>query len=365
LEAHDFRFCFTPLAGVLFTVPSRYYALSVAACSLPWTVVCPASAQVLRAWTYSGTSRRTVSGGYATITRYGAAFQTASPPTRGSTGGHQSPVQRPPTPGRQRLAPWHRPGLGVDPVRSPLLRVWFSLPPATEMFQLAGYPPRNAVPAGAGGLPHSEISGSQPASGSPEHFGAKPRPSSARSARASIVCSSCLPSAPACGTLRHPPATEFPVSSSNASVGKVRRTAPSLSHECVCLQSVGLGWCLAAQLPRKEVIQPHLPVRLPCYDFVPVATPALGRCLPKVSARTSSIGHSHDVTGGVYKARERIHRAMADTRLLATPPSRGRVAAPDLHWDQVWRLAPACAVATHCPGHCSVCVAPGVRAMLT
>ena len=92
---------------------------------------------------------------------------------------------------------------------------------------------------------------------------------------------------------------------------------------------------LAMELPRKEVIQPQLPLRLPCYDFVPVATPALGRCLPplarRVSPRTSSIGHSHDVTGGVYKARERIHRAMADTRLLATPPSRGRVAAPDLH----------------------------------
>ena len=85
------------------------------------------------------------------------------------------------------------------------------------------------------------------------------------------------------------------------------------------------------KLPRKEVIQPHLPVRLPCYDFVPVASPALGRCLPKVSSRTSSIADSHDVTGGVYKARARIHRAMADTRLLATPPSRGRVAAPDLH----------------------------------
>jgi hypothetical protein len=34
-----------------------------------------------------------------------------------------------------------------------------------------------------------------------------------------------------------------------------------------------------SELPRKEVIQPHLPVRLPCYDFVPVAAPALGRCL--------------------------------------------------------------------------------------
>jgi hypothetical protein len=35
------------------------------------------------------------------------------------------------------------------------------------------------------------------------------------------------------------------------------------------------------------------------------------------------------VTGGVYKARERIHRSVADLRLLATPTSRGRVADPD------------------------------------
>ena len=33
-------------------------------------------------------------------------------------------------------------------------------------------------------------------------------------------------------------------------------------------------------LPRKEVIQPQLPLRLPCYDFVPVTTPTLGRYLP-------------------------------------------------------------------------------------
>ena len=84
-------------------------------------------------------------------------------------------------------------------------------------------------------------------------------------------------------------------------------------------------------VPRKEVIQPHLPVRLPCYDFVPVARPTLGRCPPKVSARTSGVPHSHDVTGGVYKARVQIHRRMADRRLLATPPSWGRVAAPNLH----------------------------------
>jgi hypothetical protein len=118
-------------------------------------------------------------------------------------------------------------------------------------------------------------------------------------------------------------------------------------------------------LPRKEVIQPHLPVRLPCYDFVPVAAPALGRCLLAVGPRTSRLDNSHDVTGGVYKARVRIHRAMADTRLLATPPSWGRVAAPNLHWADPWRFAAPCEVAARCDRHCSVCVAPGVRAMRT
>jgi hypothetical protein len=33
-------------------------------------------------------------------------------------------------------------------------------------------------------------------------------------------------------------------------------------------------------LPRKEVIQPHLPVRLPCYDFVPIASPAFDGSVP-------------------------------------------------------------------------------------
>jgi hypothetical protein len=79
------------------------------------------------------------------------------------------------------------------PVRSPLLRVWFSLPPATEMFQLAGCPPGPARYSLRSELPHSEIRGSVPVSGSPRHIGAVPRPSSARSARASIVCSFCLP----------------------------------------------------------------------------------------------------------------------------------------------------------------------------
>ena len=63
-------------------------------------------------------------------------------------------------------------------------------------------------------------------------------------------------------------------------------------------------------LPRKEVIQPHLPLRLPCYDFTPVANPTFGSVLLAVRLLTSGITGSHGVTGGVYKARERIHRGM-------------------------------------------------------
>ena len=61
---------------------------------------------------------------------------------------------------------------------------------------------------------------------------------------------------------------------------------------------------------RKEVIQPHLPIRLPCYDFTPVTRPAFGGSLLAVGSPTSGISDSHGVTGGVYKTRERIHRDM-------------------------------------------------------
>ena len=61
---------------------------------------------------------------------------------------------------------------------------------------------------------------------------------------------------------------------------------------------------------RKEVIQPHLPIRLPCYDFTPVTGPAFGGSFLSVRSPTSGISDSHGVTGGVYKTRERIHRSI-------------------------------------------------------
>ncbi len=51
-------------------------------------------------------------------------------------------------------------------------------------------------------------------------------------------------------------------------------------------------------------------VRLPCYDFTPVADPTVVSCLLAVSTLPSGKTNSHGVTGGVYKARERIHRGM-------------------------------------------------------
>ena len=63
-------------------------------------------------------------------------------------------------------------------------------------------------------------------------------------------------------------------------------------------------------LHRKEVIQPHLPIRLPCYDLTPITEPTFDCCLLAVSSQASGVPNFHGLTGGVYKARERIHRDM-------------------------------------------------------
>ena len=96
---------------------------------------------------------------------------------------------------------------------------------------------------------------------------------------------------------------------------RTRREANFLSHVPKSSQEI--------RLSRKEVFQPHLPVRLPCYDLAPITSFALGRSL---RSRTLGAPGFHGLTGGVYKARERIHRAMADARLLANPASWSRVA---------------------------------------
>jgi hypothetical protein len=99
------------------------------------------------------------------------------------------------------------------------------------------------------------------------------------------------------------------------------------------------GTSLGETSLRKEVIQPQLPLRLPCYDFVPVTSPTFGGGSRKVRTPTSGVTSSHDVTGGVYKARERIHRSVADLRLLATPASCRRVAACNPNYDRLCEVS--------------------------
>ena len=109
------------------------------------------------------------------------------------------------------------------------------------------------------------------------------------------------------------------------------------------------------------MVQPHLPVRLPCYDLAPVTSFTLGR-----SSRLRTLGTPgfHGLTGGVYKARERIHRIMADMRLLSNPASWSRVADSNPNYDRLLRLASPRSVAALCTDHCNTCVAPDVRAVL-
>ncbi len=82
---------------------------------------------------------------------------------------------------------------------------------------------------------------------------------------------------------------------------------------CVAVTSktkTGVWTLNASGISFKEVIQPQVPLGLPCYDFTPVMNHSVVIALPKVRLTTSGATHSHGVTGGVYKARERIHRGI-------------------------------------------------------
>ena len=90
-----------------------------------------------------------------------------------------------------------------------------------------------------------------------------------------------------------------------------RETKTAASRTCLVLIDASIDretvW---RSILRKEVIQPQVPLRLPCYDFTPVADPTVVACPLAVSETPSGKTNSHGVTGGVYKARERIHRGM-------------------------------------------------------
>ena len=95
---------------------------------------------------------------------------------------------------------------------------------------------------------------------------------------------------------------ETKTAASRHDVGRLTDFVPSVS-----IDRASSTW---RNILRKEVIQPQVPLRLPCYDFTPVADPTVVACPLAVSAAPSGRTNSHGVTGGVYKARERIHRGM-------------------------------------------------------
>ena len=94
----------------------------------------------------------------------------------------------------------------------------------------------------------------------------------------------------------------------------------------------GLESIKAKRFSLKEVIQPHVPVRLPCYDFTLVTDHTVVNALPRVRLSTSGATNFHGVTGGVYKTRERIQGVVADTPLLAIPTSWSRVSDSNPNW---------------------------------
>ena len=93
--------------------------------------------------------------------------------------------------------------------------------------------------------------------------------------------------------LKHPKAHS---KLNNKSFSRLRLVLPSFPQQTILL--------------RKEVIQPHLPIRLPCYDLTPIIEPTLDGCLLAVSPPALGVFNFHGLTGGVYKTRERIHRGM-------------------------------------------------------
>ena len=110
--------------------------------------------------------------------------------------------------------------------------------------------------------------------------------------------------------LLHPKRREVSLSSLKSPPGPSKLNNDPFKFPLSLTLDVSTACFICAGLHRKEVIQPHLPIRLPCYDFTPVAYPTFGSVLLAVRLLTSGVTNSHGVTGGVYKARERIHRGM-------------------------------------------------------
>ena len=120
--------------------------------------------------------------------------------------------------------------------------------------------------------------------------------------RLSGVCSNQLSYKPICCGLFH-----FLIGGiSHSKLNSILYKALVSTLDAACYHSRSMRMSIL----RKEVIQPHLPIRLPCYDFTLITNPTFDCCPLAVCSQASGVADSHGVTGGVYKARERIHRGM-------------------------------------------------------
>src|SRR5262249_11522975 len=162
----------------------------------------------------------------------------------------------------------------------------------------------------------------------PQAYRSRPRPSSALGAKASTVCSYSLDhwrthflllwSFQGARELSARPTRECRRGRSlktqqRESIVEVDIALGELGNRTTeVIDEPGSHRSTCSGIPRKEVIQPQLPLRLPCYDFTPIIDPTFDGSLRAVGPPASGIADFRGVTGGVYKARERIHRDVAD-----------------------------------------------------
>lgn len=224
----------------------------------------------------------------------------------------------------------------------------FSLPTGTKMFHFPALPPTplyiqgraTGHYSGHSRFPHSDTPGSQLAHQLPRAYRRSQRPSSALGAKASTDRTTQLCTTPRRTNTYNNKDTRIHYTVLNHHTNTTR--TPHHAHTHATQHRTGHHTCDTPQpnsmpstppitgrtptfhsqkLLRKEVIQPHLPVRLPCYDLVLITSPTFDGSPTTVRPPASGVTNFHDLTGGVYKPRERIHRSVADLRLLATPTS--------------------------------------------
>ena len=117
-------------------------------------------------------------------------------------------------------------------------------------------------------------------------------------------------------------------------------------------------------LLRKEVIQPHLPIRLPCYDFTPIIDSTFDCCLLKSWLTGFGYPQLSWCDGRCVQGPGTYSRQYADLPLLAIPASWRRISAFNLNWGCFLGFASHRCVASLCYTHCSTCVAQDIKGMM-